>query len=341
MTRSMNPVLALLALLVLSGCSSEKSESSASPASGSSGTGSLVMGGAGGQSGSGLAGGSTGTGTAGMSASGTSASGVGAAGASAAGASAAGTGAPGAGSSGNGTGGDSTSGAGGTSGSAGGTPPALGDCVGDWKAGTYPADFITGGGASTLPPIGGRNYAVHVPTGYDCRLPTPLLFCLHGLGQSGYSFCVQGSSSPTRTGGMVAKADEAGFIVVMSTGLGPSAADVQVIRDIVENLDTHLNIDHKRVYATGHSFGGYLSLLLACTAADLFTAVAPNAGSLSAASCSPAKPIAVLASHGDADGIVPFGSLARAVASLAEANGCSMMATPRHEALFALVVARG
>jgi polyhydroxybutyrate depolymerase len=203
-----------------------------------------------------------------------------------------------------------------------------GECVGDWMAGTYPADFITGGGASTLPPIGGRSYAVHVPTGYDCHLPTPLLFCLHGLGQNGFMFCVDGTSTPDRTGGMVAKADEEGFIVVMSSGLGPSAADVQVVRDIFTELETHLNIDHGRVYATGHSFGGSLSFLLACTAADLFTAVAPNAWTTISASCAPAQPIAVLATHGDQDAIAPPGDLGAAMATLAAANGCSAMETP-------------
>jgi polyhydroxybutyrate depolymerase len=203
-----------------------------------------------------------------------------------------------------------------------------GECVGDWMPGTYPADFITGGGVSTLPAIGGRNYAVHVPKGYDCHLPTPLLYGLHGLGMSGYSFNVGGTSTPKRTGGLVAKADEEGFILVMTTGLGPSAADVQVIKDIFKNLETHLNIDHKRVYATGHSFGGSLSFLLACTAADLFTAVAPNAWTMLPASCAPAQPIAVLASNGTADAIAPPGDVTVATSTLAASNGCSAMETP-------------
>lgn len=213
-------------------------------------------------------------------------------------------------------------------GASGGAPAVRGECVGDWKAGTYPADFITGGGTSTLPAIGGRNYAVHVPKDYDCQVPTPLLYGLHGLGMSGYSFNVGGTSTPKRSGGLVAKADEEGFILVMPTGLGPSAADVQVIKDIFKNLETHLNIDHKRVYATGHSFGGSLSFWLACTAADLFTAVAPNAWKMLPASCAPAQPIAVLVSHGTADSIAPPGDVAAAMKTLAAANGCSAMETP-------------
>jgi polyhydroxybutyrate depolymerase len=210
----------------------------------------------------------------------------------------------------------------------GGTPPMPGACVGDWMAGVYPPDFITGGGNSSLPAIGGRNYAVQVPKGYDCHLPTPLVYCLHGLGQNGYMFCVGGTSTPNRTGGLAAKADEAGFIIVMSSGLTPQDSDVQVIRDIFKELDTHLNIDHKRVYATGHSLGGSLSLMLACNAADLFTATAPNAWTMAPSPCTPSQPISVLASHGTADMIAPPGDLGATMNTYAMADGCSAMETP-------------
>jgi poly(3-hydroxybutyrate) depolymerase len=331
MIRTRSSVLASLALVVCSGCSDgEDSESVANPVSGGSGPGSLDVGGAGGLSGSGLAG-TTGTvtGTSGTSASGMSASGMSASGMSASGMGATGMGASGMGTSGSGTGGDSSSDAGGMTGGTGGTPPVPGDCVGDWEAGTYPADFITGGGASSLPAIGGYNYAVHVPKGYDCHLPTPILFGLHGLGMSGYSFCVGGTSTPDRPGGLVAKADEAGFILVMPTGLAPTGGEgaIQAVRDMFKAIETHLNIDHGRVYATGHSFGGSMSFLLACGAADLFTATAPNAWT-SVGACTPAKPIAVLASRGTEDLIAPPGDLAAAMRTLAMANGCSAMTTP-------------
>src|SRR5262249_49852150 len=95
-----------------------------------------------------------------------------------------------------------------------------------------------------------------------------------------------------------------------------------------KELETHLNIDHKRVYATGHSFGGSLSFVLACNAADLFTAVAPNAWVMIPEPCAPAKPIAVLASHGTADAIAPPGDLGATMTTLATADGCSEMETP-------------
>jgi polyhydroxybutyrate depolymerase len=236
-----------------------------------------------------------------------------------------------------GAGGATTAGTGGVGGMAvggsGGTAPVMpGECIGDWEAGSYPADFVTAGdylsGSTSLPAIGGFDYAVHVPMGYDCHLPTPILFGLHGLGMNGYSFNVAGTSTPMRMGGLLAKADEEGFILVMPTGMTPTAGAVQAIRDMFKELETHLNIDHGRVYATGHSFGGSLSFWLACTAADLFTAVAPNAWMALPAGCNPAQPIAVLASEGTQDAIAPPADLGAAMRTLAMANGCSAMTTP-------------
>jgi polyhydroxybutyrate depolymerase len=285
------------------------------------------MGAAGDKSTTGLAG-TTGTGTARAGASATGASGAGASGAGAPASGGSGMGAAGADSPGSGTGGASTAGAGGMTGADGGTPPMAGDCVGDWMPGNYPTDFISGGGNSTLPPIGGYNYAVHVPPGYDCHLPTPILYGLHGLGMSGYSFNVAGTSTPKRMGGMVAKSDEEGFILVMPTGMGPTDDAVQAIRDIFKDLETHLNIDHKRVYATGHSFGGALSFLIACTAADLFTAVAPNAWTMLSGACTPAQPISVLASNGTADMVAPPGDVKASMNVFAMTDGCSAMEMP-------------
>jgi polyhydroxybutyrate depolymerase len=276
--------------------------------------------------------GASGAGT-GASASGSGGSRNGTGGNSTSGASTGGS-ASGSGGSRNGTGGNGTSGAGGrTDDDGGGMPPMPGNCVGDWKAGDYPPDFVTGGsalgGSSSLPTIDGYQYAVHVPKGYDCHLPTPILYGLHGLGMNGYSFNVAGSSTPTRPGGLVAKADEAGFILVMPTGMAPGTAAVQAVRDIFKNLETHLNIDHKRVYATGHSFGGALSYWLACTAADLFTAVAPNAWTMTPTPCNPSQPISVLASDGSEDKIAPGGGdLTPAITALVAANGCSSMEAP-------------
>jgi polyhydroxybutyrate depolymerase len=88
------------------------------------------------------------------------------------------------------------------------------------------------------------------------------------------------------------------------------ADDVSFIRAVVADFGAKVTpIDRSRIYASGISNGGFMSLRLACEAADLFTAVAPVAASMPeelGARCRPAKPVSVLVINGTADHLVPY-----------------------------------
>ncbi|HEY6560633.1 MAG TPA: PHB depolymerase family esterase [Polyangiaceae bacterium] len=222
---------------------------------------------------------------------------------------------------------------------------------GDWTAGDYPADAqtyveLTGVAGQADNP---RQYKVHVPPGYDPKVPMPVVFCFHGLLQNAVLFCVNGA-------GMVAKSDEAGFIVVMPNGYlnrwngggccggEPFLDEVAFVRAVFAEISTHLNIDLDRVYATGLSNGGIMSYRLACDAADIFAAVAPGAGGLITnqlasdsgwgnaesdfSECAPSAPVSVLDLHGTADGIVPYSLQAPSLEVLARQNGCGTTTSP-------------
>ncbi len=251
--------------------------------------------------------------------------------------------------------------------SGGAGAPAMGPAFGGWVAGDYPPDLMS----ATYLEISGvdgqkgytRQYKVHVPPSYDPAVPTPLVFCIHGLTQDPLLFCVIGSS-------MVDKSDEEGFILVMPNGYGASwnggtccgAAsveqldDVALMRAIFEEVAKHLNVDRGRVYATGHSNGGFMSYRLACEASDIFTAVAPSAGGIGTndlsamdamwdlagagtilgatnafsdfTECSPTQPISVLDLHGTLDGLVPHSFQEPSLALIAERNGCEAVTEP-------------
>ena len=83
--------------------------------------------------------------------------------------------------------------------------------------------------------------------------------------------------------------------------------DVGFVRAMVTDLQLLVNIDVKRIYATGMSNGGILSHRLACEAADLFAAVAPVAGTLNFSPCSPSQPISVIEFHGTDDQHILYG----------------------------------
>jgi polyhydroxybutyrate depolymerase len=306
---------------------------------GSSGTG----GSSGGSAGKSGAGGASGGGTGGGGAAGQSgAAGAGTAGS--AGARDAGPegGAGAAGSAGAG-GGGGAAGTDGGAGAAGGSPEG-GACIGDYVPGDYPPNIADANAWLTISGVQGqpnpRQYKVHVPPGYNCRVPTPLLFCIHGLMQNGVMLCVNGSSGKdSGPRGFVDKSDKEGFVLVIPTGAGnawngagccgnANLDDVALFKALVAEVSKHVNVDARKVYATGLSNGGYMSHRLACEAADVFTAVAPGAGGLSGITCTPSRPISVLNIHGTADGIVNFSNQASSVNAIAMANGCSTTTMP-------------
>jgi polyhydroxybutyrate depolymerase len=158
-----------------------------------------------------------------------------------------------------------------------------------------------------------RTFIVHVPSGYTGLTPVPLLLDFHGLGSSAQS---QASGSGYR-----AATEKDGAIHVAPQGIdnawnvGPCCTtsrtidDVAFTKAIVAKLKTDGCIDPKRVYAAGSSMGGGLSHYLACHAADVFAAVAPNAFDLlqeNVTTCTPAVPITEISFRGTADTIVPY-----------------------------------
>lgn len=223
---------------------------------------------------------------------------------------------------------------------------------GDWMAGDYP-DALDSGNWIEISGVPGqmnmtRQYRVHVPPQYDPKTPMPLLFCIHGLGQDGILFCVDGASMPT-------KSDAAGFLLVIPNGYSNSwnagtccgdavtqgLDDVALFRAIFAEVGKHLNIDLTRVYATGLSNGGYMSYRLACEASDLFVAVAPGAGAIGMAdigggtsmtsdikACTPTTPVSVLDIHGTDDPLIPFSTQKPSLDRIAMGDSCQGMTHP-------------
>lgn len=156
-----------------------------------------------------------------------------------------------------------------------------------------------------------RSYSLHVPAGLE--RPVGLVINLHGAGAIGRDQRVATNYD--------AVADVHGFIVAYPDGVdfswadgrGASQPDRQGIDDVgfitalADKLVRDFGIPPGRVYATGLSAGAFMVNRLACERADVFAAVAPVAGTLGAnVECAPSRPVAVLATHGTADTVVPF-----------------------------------
>ena len=206
--------------------------------------------------------------------------------------------------------------------------------------------------ASQLPPgdhfrwleIGGqtRSYSVHVPPSHDPAKPTPVVLVLHSAAMN--------AASMARFCGLNEKADRAGFVVVYPNGTGSTplflywdaggvrgrpSDDVGYVAKVLDDLATAVNVDPKRVFATGMSNGAMMCYRLAAELSDRIAAIAPVSGTMAIESCRPSRPVPVLHFHGTKDGLVLYGgpddripknlkflSVEDSVRAWARVNGC-------------------
>lgn len=157
-----------------------------------------------------------------------------------------------------------------------------------------------------------RRYVIERP---GTEGPHPLVFVLHG-GKSG-------AARTRRITDYDELARREGFIAVFpeaadqnwndgraAAGWAPGTREVDDVGFFDAMIDRFVaegEADPDRIYVTGISNGGFMSLRLACERSDRFAAVVSVAASLAeplALSCSPKTSIMIV--HGDADDFVPF-----------------------------------
>jgi polyhydroxybutyrate depolymerase len=190
-----------------------------------------------------------------------------------------------------------------------------------------------------------RPYSIHVPPSYDPEKPTPVVLVLHSAAMNG--------ATMARFCSLNEKADRSGFVVVYPSGTGASrfflywdaggvrgriSDDVGYMAKLLDDLATVVNVDPRRVYATGMSNGAMMCYRLASELSDRIAAIAPVAGTMAIETCRPRRPVSVLHFHGAKDTLVLFGgpddripknlkfsSAEDSVRAWAKADGCPEM----------------
>ena len=159
-----------------------------------------------------------------------------------------------------------------------------------------------------------RTYMYYVPDGLP-DAPVPLVFMLHGGG--GTSEVAMSDIAENRWNEL---ADQYKFIVIYPQGVnnhwndcradydGSTADDVGFIDALITRSSQNYRIDQNRIYATGHSNGGMMSMRLAIELSDRLAAVFSCAGPLAADSeCRALQhPVSVMFLAGTADPVIPF-----------------------------------
>jgi polyhydroxybutyrate depolymerase len=147
---------------------------------------------------------------------------------------------------------------------------------------------------------------LYVPARYDGATPVPLLLLYHGY-----------DSSPERLAenlGIGHVADDAGMLIAVPEGVGGSKSwntraftgrddDVAFARTLLDAVGRDLCYDSDQVYAAGFSMGGGMAMRAACGLPDAIAAV----GTVGATYSDCRAPVPLIAFHGDADTVVPYG----------------------------------
>lgn len=210
-----------------------------------------------------------------------------------------------------------------------------------------------------------REYIVFTPPHYDAAKPTPVLFVLHGRPSN--------AAAMARISDMNSTAVRNGFIVIYPQGLnnewnaqfdlfGKSSRsahtsgkdrpmlpqdDVGFLKNLAQDLSLDLNIDRQRMFISGFSNGGFMTLRMACSASDTFAGFAEVGAALYSVLvdfCKGGKPAPIMFMHGSEDRSISIDgvrisdpnsdstvrvtlSVKESVAHFARRNGCETSGT--------------
>ncbi|MFT6727552.1 MAG: polyhydroxybutyrate depolymerase, partial [Flavobacteriales bacterium] len=187
-----------------------------------------------------------------------------------------------------------------------------------------------------------REFMTYIPQAYldNSSEAVPLLLNLHGYGSVNWQQELYGDFRPI--------ADAENFIIChpngtvdalgsrfWNSGIGSTIDDIGFISALIDSLEILYNIDSEKVFSTGMSNGGFMSLTLACELPNKVKAVASVTGSMTAFqinNCNNTNPTPMMQIHGTNDQTVIFeGSenvegIENVVGFWVNQNGCDSVA---------------
>lgn len=163
-----------------------------------------------------------------------------------------------------------------------------------------------------------RTYYIHFPPAYESSSQLPLVLVLHGGGKGN-------GLTAAKYLGFTSLADNQGFVVVYPNGVNnywrdgrgythrgvsdTTVDDVGFISQLIDHLVREHHFDPKRVYVTGMSNGGMMTLRLGCELSAKLAAIAPVVANIPKNiinSCRPKHLLPVLVMNGTDDPLVPY-----------------------------------
>ena len=178
-----------------------------------------------------------------------------------------------------------------------------------------------------------REYIIDVPANYNKNNPYRLIFAWHWLG---------GNADAVAGGGYYGLKDQSNGAAILvapdryntngqddSGWPNTNGRDMQFLRAMLNEIKGSLCVDSNRVFSTGWSFGGMMSLAVGREMAGTIRAIAPMSGALFTPFNDNGKPTAAWIAHGKYDDFVTFNTVGMEARDYyLRANHCSNNTVP-------------
>jgi poly(3-hydroxybutyrate) depolymerase len=178
-------------------------------------------------------------------------------------------------------------------------------------------------------PLNGANaaFTVTVPPGYDPATPTPLVFGFHGRNQTHIQFRTQDAANiQTEIGGRA-------VVAYLKSQAGPGwnfpeevEPNVAFFNAVYDRMLAEYCVDMSRIFAVGHSSGGYFANILACRYGDRLRGIGAVAGNTQEFDC--VGRVAAMVVHGVRDSVVSFAGGQQSRDTYRSTNGCGAESVP-------------
>jgi polyhydroxybutyrate depolymerase len=172
-------------------------------------------------------------------------------------------------------------------------------------------------------PLNGADaaFTVTLPQNYDASTPTPLVFGFHGRNQTHIQFRTQDAANiQTEIGGQA-------VVAYLKSQGGPGwnfaeevPPNIAFFNAVYTRMLADYCVDTSRIFAVGHSSGGYFANILACRYGDVLRGIGAVAGQTQESNC--VGRVAAMVVHGVRDSVVPFTGGQQSRDTYLETNGC-------------------
>ena len=175
---------------------------------------------------------------------------------------------------------------------------------------------------------GSVDYLLYVPKSYESSQESPMVFFLHGRGESHGPLSLVAKWGPPR---FAAEGQSLPYVLVSPQCPSEDSwkSDIQQRRlvELLDHITESLSIDADRICLTGLSMGGYGTWRLAADYPSRFKSVVPVCGGGDPSDAESLKDIPIWVFHGDRDTAVPFERSVEMVEAIQQAGGTQIRFT--------------